>query len=317
MNRFKHIATAQRLMILVAGCLAVAFSPTAMAQLGEVNFLFQDGQGPADATIIVPVEILSFVGASTAFFRVEVDEMSLALVDVLPGLSATSAGKGVSVGVDAQNRPTVLVTDFGGGTDVIPNGDLVFLIFRSAAGLSVGTDISVSGSDSSAATPAGDMLTTAVIGANVEIVACTDPARPSFIAASDGTLSDRVSLGWLPVNGASEYAILRNTSNDIGTAEVLANLEETQFDDTSATAAMLVMGGCQGQNVPEFEVYYYWVVAVNACGISPASPVDSGYRGLDAGAIRLQNSPLQASATPIIWLAAVAGFAWTRRRRLA
>ena len=317
MNLFKHIATAQRLAILLAGCLAAAFSPAAMAQLGVVNFQFQESQGPADANIIVPVQILSFAGASTVFFRIEVDEMSLELVDVLPGPSAANAGKGVSVGIDAQNRPTILVTDFGGGTDVILNGDLVFLIFRSAAGLSVGTDIAVSGSDSSAATPAGAMLTTAVIGANVEIEACTAPTRPSFLAASDGTLSDRVALGWLPVNGASEYKILRNSSNNINSAELLATVDSIQFDDDSATAAMLVMSGCQGQNLPQFEEFFYWVIAVNACGESPPSPVDSGFRGLDAGTTRLQNSPLQASGTPYIWLALVAGFAWTRRRRSA
>ncbi len=304
------------LAAILFGLLAFAVcAPVSMAQLGAVNFQFQNSQGPADATVIVPVEIVSLTGASTVFFRVEVDEMSLALVDVLPGFATTSSGKSVSVGLDSLNRPTILVTDLGGGNQLIPNGDLVFLIFRSDAGLSVGDDIPVSGSDSSAATPAGAMLSTAVFGANVDIVACTPPARPSFLAASDGTLADRVALGWLPVAGASEYRIYRNTTNNSNTAELLDTTEETRYDDYSATPAMLAMGGCQGQSLPQFEQFFYWVVAQNACGESTLSPVDSGFRGFAAPANRLDNMPLQAAGTPLLMLALAAGYALSRNRR--
>lgn len=310
------IVSTGRFAALAIGIVVVAISASsAIAQLGAVNFQFQDSEGPANATIIVPVQIVSLSGASTVFFRLEFDDQSLVLTDVFPGASTTAAGKEVSVGVDEQSRPTVLVTDFGGGTDIILNGDLVFLIFRSAAGLGVGTDVVVSGSDASAATPAGEMLTAAVFGATVGIVACTIPSRPSFLAASDGTLADRVALGWLPVAGASEYHILRNTSNNFGSAEVLATVEETQYDDLSATAATLIMGGCQGQTLPQFEAFFYWVVAANACGNSPPSPVDSGFRGLAMASARDEHGLRLASAAPFLWLASVAGFASFRRRR--
>jgi len=315
MNQYKNIPTWQRLTF-VSLVLAIAV-PSAMAQLGQVNFQFQNSQGPADATIIVPVQLASFIGASTVFFRLDVDATKLDLVDVLPGVSAATANKAVSVGLDAQNRPTVLVTDFGGGMDVIPDGDLVFLVFRSASDLSIGANVPVSGADSSAATPAGSMLTTAVFGASVDIVACTTPPRPSFLAASDGTLPDRVALGWLPVPGASEYRVFRNTSNNFGTAQLIATVDIAQYDDTTAAAAMLTMGGCQGQSVAQFESFFYWVVAANACGQSQASPVDSGFRGLDTTTTRLEATPLQASGMPLIWLAMAGGYAWSRCRRSA
>lgn len=306
--KYRHPRAAAFTAALVV--MAVCGAP-AWGQLGEVNFQFVDSQGPADATIIVSVQIVPLVGASTVFFRVEVDDASLTLTDVFPGASAIAAGKEVSVGTDMMNRPTILVTDFGGGTDIIPNGDLVFLVFRSAAGLSVGTEIPVSGSDASAATPAGGMLSTAVFGATVDIVACTAPARPSFLAASDGTLVDRVAVGWLPAPGASQYRIYRNTVNSIGSAQLLETVETTQFDDFSATAAMLTMGGCQGHPLPQIEAFFYWVVAVNVCGESAPSPVDSGFRGLEP----VKDAPLQAAGTPLLGLVAVAGFAFCIRRR--
>ena len=315
MTRPTYISAIRARAFFLCVFIAAGLAPLASAQLGLVNFQFQDSEGPADATIIVPVQIVSLTGASTVFFRLEVDELELMLVDVLPGASTISAGKEVSVGVDMMNRPTILVTDFGGGTDIIQNGDLVFLVMRSASGLSIGTDITVSGSDASAATPSGDMLTTAVFGANVEIVTCTTPSRPSFLAASDGTVVDRVALGWLPVAGASEYQIYRHTANSFASAQLLATVEDTQFDDFTAMAATLSMGGCQGQPLPQLEAYFYWVVAANVCGESAPSPVDSGFRGLAVASANPRETPLHASGTPFIWLAIAAAYAVNRRRQ--
>jgi hypothetical protein len=228
---------------------------------------------------------------------------------VFPGASTVNAGKEISVGADMQNKPTILVTDFGGGTDIIQNGDLVFLIFRSANGLGIGTEISVTGSEPSAAAPNGDMLSTVAFGSVVEIVACFTPAQPSFIVASDGTLSDRVAIGWLPIAGASEYLVYRNSVNNFVGADLIATVETTIHNDVTATAAALAMGGCQGQALPQFEAFFYWVVASNVCGMSPPSPVDTGFRGLDPA----KDLPLQASATPLLGLILVAGYAFRRR----
>lgn len=302
--------TRHRLFVSAAIALCALVAAPAWAQLGEVNLQFEDSEGPADATIIVPVQIVSLVGASTVFFKVDADGASLELVDVFPGQSTVNAGKEVSVGTDMQNRPTILVTDFGGGGDIIQNGDLVFLIFRSAPGLSVGTELPVTATEASAAAPAGDMLSTVAFGATVEIVACFTPARPSFIAASDGTLADRVAIGWLPIAGASEYLVYRNSVNNFGSAELIATVETTIHDDITATAAVVAMGGCQGQTLPQFEAFYYWVVAANACGMSPPSPADTGFRGLDP----VKDAPLEAAATPLIGLALAAGYAFGRRR---
>jgi hypothetical protein len=296
---------------LAFACLAVA--PGAWAQLGQVNLTFQDADGAADTTIFVTVRIDSFVGASTVFFKVDVDAGDLALTHVFPRQSATTANKEITIGQDAMGNPTILVSDFGGGNSVIPNGDLVLLVFRAAAGLTVGEDIPVSGSEASAATPAGSLLSTAVFGGTVDIEGCAQPSAVSILAASNGTLADRVALGWFPVEGATEYVVFRNTTNNFGASEVLAVVEDTQYDDLSAAAATVMMGGCQGQDMPQFQGYHYWVVVSNACGFSPPSPPVTGFRGLAMADARAANEPLHASAGPMLLFAA-AGLAWAARR---
>ncbi len=78
------------------------------------------------------------------------------------------------------------------------------------------------------------------------------PPAPGSITASQGTFSDRVAINWLVVDSSDSYTLLRNTTDDQGTAaELTTGLTTNAFDDNSAAVA---------QN------YYYWVKSCNTGG---------------------------------------------------
>ena len=91
-------------------------------------------------------------------------------------------------------------------------------------------------------------------------------ASPVACSASDGSASDRVSVSWSAVSGASHYRLYRHTVNDSAGASAMSGwIAGTSLDDFSAE-----IGTC----------YYYWVkAATDSAGFraSAFSPVDSGY----------------------------------------
>ena len=91
---------------------------------------------------------------------------------------------------------------------------------------------------------------------------------PTGISATDGTLSDRVTITWNrshrcgPVSGLS-----RSTSNGTPTA-IGSPVTATTEDDLTATPAGMT--------------YYYWVAALNSAAVaSPKDGPDSGYIAAD------------------------------------
>ncbi|MBL8878304.1 MAG: hypothetical protein JNG88_04210, partial [Phycisphaerales bacterium] len=96
----------------------------------------------------------------------------------------------------------------------------------------------------------------------------TPPGAPTGVAATDGTVCANVTVTWNAVAGATNYEIWRNTSNDSGTAALLATDTASPYNDASATV-----------NV----TYFYWVKAVSACGTSGFSNSDSGFRSSAPG----------------------------------
>ncbi|MFH0981933.1 MAG: matrixin family metalloprotease, partial [Planctomycetota bacterium] len=90
----------------------------------------------------------------------------------------------------------------------------------------------------------------------------TVPSAPTGVTASDGTYCDKVTVNWSTVTGATSYKIYRSTTS-LSCASFLATDTAPPYDDTTATAGT---------------TYYYSVKATNACGDSPCSNVDPGYR---------------------------------------
>lgn len=92
-------------------------------------------------------------------------------------------------------------------------------------------------------------------------------AAPSNVVATDGTSTTVVTVTWSPSEGAISYTVWRNTVNDSATATQVGSPSATTFDDASGTLG---------------QVYFYFVKAVNAGGVSAFSLGDSGYRGTAA-----------------------------------
>jgi hypothetical protein len=86
---------------------------------------------------------------------------------------------------------------------------------------------------------------------------------PTGVSASDGTYSNKVVVTWNMVNGALNYELWRNTSNNTASASVLAQTTNVATYDDLA--------------VGEGLTYYYWVKAKNAQATSEFSSPDSGY----------------------------------------
>ena len=96
------------------------------------------------------------------------------------------------------------------------------------------------------------------------------PQPGAQVMATAGSYSDRVHVWWPPSLGATWYELFRSITNNMPTAELIANgAEMTNHIDTPVV---------QGQ------LYYYWVRTRNEYGQSVFGGPASGYARLDTGA---------------------------------
>jgi len=91
------------------------------------------------------------------------------------------------------------------------------------------------------------------------------PAAPTFISASDGNFTDRVSVMWASVSGATSYRVYRCTTTTTDTCTEINSGPGTSFNDSSAALEV---------------TYYYRVQACNSY-CSDYSGYDSGFRTVD------------------------------------
>ena len=97
----------------------------------------------------------------------------------------------------------------------------------------------------------------------VEYTLITKPNAPTGVSATQGTSSDRITLNWSAVTGATSYEVWRSTSTSSSTATRIDTVTTPGYADTSAVAGT---------------TYYYWIKAVNLAGPSDVSTRISGYR---------------------------------------
>ena len=101
---------------------------------------------------------------------------------------------------------------------------------------------------------------------NLRIRDITPLAAPASCAAIDGTATDRITVTWPVVSGASYYRLYRNTANNsAGAVAVTGWIASSSYADLTAAVG---------------PAYYYWVKAAADSGgyrVSAFSPVDSGY----------------------------------------
>lgn len=91
------------------------------------------------------------------------------------------------------------------------------------------------------------------------------PAAPTGLSASDGLFTDKVSLSWNAVSGATHYEIHRSvTNNTVGAMLLKPDQMASPYDDIA----------------PNIGTNYYWVNACNMSGCSDYSASDSGWRAL-------------------------------------
>ncbi len=98
------------------------------------------------------------------------------------------------------------------------------------------------------------------------------PVAPSSLTASDGTYFDKIRLTWPKVAGATSYLLYRDTGDTMPPGSFI----EIEYDSTKSTYTYDDMGGADpSPNLSNLK-YYYWVVAKNANGPSPAK-MNTGY----------------------------------------
>jgi murein DD-endopeptidase MepM/ murein hydrolase activator NlpD len=103
------------------------------------------------------------------------------------------------------------------------------------------------------------------------------PTAPASLEASEGTHSAGVRLTWTPSANTVRYNVLRNTSDDAGSASLIVRTSNSGYDDTNTT--------------PE-TIYYYRVASVNPGGTSSVSAAAYGWRAEPAGTgpeVRINN----------------------------
>ena len=94
-------------------------------------------------------------------------------------------------------------------------------------------------------------------------------AAPANVSASDGSYTDKVTITWSPVSGATSYRVFRYTSNDPGSSSQLnGSLTITNYSDFT---------------IVHEQVYYYWVKAFSASDESGYSYPDTGYAEAPGG----------------------------------
>jgi hypothetical protein len=91
-------------------------------------------------------------------------------------------------------------------------------------------------------------------------------AAPTQVAASDGTSTSSVTIGWAAVSGATGYTVYRSSASGVQGASV-GTTNTTTLVDTSATPGT---------------TYFYGVTASGPGGPSALSVQDSGYVALGA-----------------------------------
>ena len=90
------------------------------------------------------------------------------------------------------------------------------------------------------------------------------PSPPTNVSASDGTYANRVEVTWAGSPEATSYTVYRTKSlRRRAKKAVLGTTSGTSFGDVTATPG---------------RIYYYWIKALNAYGMSSFSAYDSGYR---------------------------------------
>jgi len=93
-------------------------------------------------------------------------------------------------------------------------------------------------------------------------IASPAAAAPAGVAASSG-FCGYTRVSWSAAAGAVGYRILRHTANLLKDATQVGSAAASPWDDTGSTP---------------FQTYFYWVAAVDACGVLHAGTADPGSR---------------------------------------
>src|SRR3954451_8778899 len=106
-------------------------------------------------------------------------------------------------------------------------------------------------------------------------------SAPLEVTASDNAYSNKVSISWSAVRGATQYRVLRNTINEPATAISIATTAAGSFLDTRGVAG---------------QTYFYWVRAENGSVLGSLSDPDQGTRAV--GTINGPVGPLNPPPAP-------------------
>ncbi|MBX7257679.1 MAG: hypothetical protein K1Y02_15065 [Candidatus Hydrogenedentes bacterium] len=261
------------------------------AQAEQVNLTVGNGSGYPGGNATSQVTMNATTAPAAVSFRIGFDSTKLTVTNVQAGSVVTTAQKDLEW--DVPTPGTLAVAIFGVNETTIANGALATVTFSVQASVSTPSNLALDGNTQSASGADGQPLTTAIADGALSITACTTPAVPTGVSATDGSFANRVRVTWSASSGATSYLLYRSTTNNSASAALITSVVGTTYDDFSAAAATSgSSGGCGGGSSTQYTTYYYWIRAQNQCSQSALSTPDSGYRGLaksasDATAIEM------------------------------
>ncbi len=104
---------------------------------------------------------------------------------------------------------------------------------------------------------------TGTAGAGVGGKRGTIPGAVAGVVAGEPASCAHVRVSWEAASGATQHQVLRGKTGDVGGAIVIGTANSPPFDDATAAPGV---------------VYFYFIRAINPCGIGPASAGTPGSR---------------------------------------
>ncbi len=116
----------------------------------------------------------------------------------------------------------------------------------------------------------------------VYLLISTNIGTPQDVSATAGTYTNKISISWQSVQGATGYTIWRALENNAHAAERLSAIPAAQQSNGRCAAAQPNARQVYDDNsISQLQTYYYWVAATTDQLSSPMSYAAMGYAAID------------------------------------
>ena len=250
-----------------------------VASLGGV-----DSANPADETM--SDNLVEYIDVATTSFSA-------------PSITTVTPGAFVIAGWGVQTDATVSMPGGSWATETnnLASGNIY---------MSVASQTFASSGPTGNVSITAETSATEVVAGQFAFKPATPPQAPTNVSATDGTLTDKVTVTWTKSSGASGYYVYEG-------ANLIATLGDVAtFDDSSAPSGSITAGtasatdgtsgahvtlSLSGEGTTNGTSRTYKVQAFNSAGTSGDSNTDTGYRGVGTISYQWQRSAADSDAS--------------------